>query len=118
MTVGVTHLLDGTPTGITIRAGLPRMSFGSTIAHESLHVWIHQHRIPPLAPPVEEGLCQLAADEWLRRQSDPRAGLLRRAIATSPDPVYGAGFRAARDALGGRRVGELLRYVGRYGVLP
>lgn len=116
--VGVTHLLDGTATGITVCAGMPRMHFGSTVAHESMHVWIHQRDFPELPTAVEEGLCQLTADEWLRRQSDPRAALVRQGIATSPDPVYGGGFRAARAALTGRRMGDLLRHVQRYGTLP
>ncbi len=118
VTLGVTHLLDGAATGITVCAGMPRMLFGSTVAHESMHVWIHQRDFPELPRPVEEGLCQLTADEWLRRQSDPRAALVRQGIASSPDPIYGDGFRAARAALSGRRMGDLLRHVQRCGMLP
>lgn len=117
-TFGVTHVVNDVATGITVYPGMPRVHFGSTVAHESMHVWIRQHAFRSLPPAVEEGLCELTADEWLRRQSDPRARLTRRAIATSPDPVYGGGFRAARAALTGRRMGDLLRHVQRYGVLP
>ncbi|TCB99634.1 protein DA1 [Micromonospora zingiberis] len=117
-TFGVTHLLNGAATGITVCTGMPRMHFGSTVAHESMHVWIRQRDFPELPTAVEEGLCELTADEWLRRQPDPRAALVRQGMASSPDPVYGEGFRAARAALTGRRMGDLLRHVKRYGALP
>lgn len=70
-TLGVTHVVNDVATGITVCPGMPRVHFGSTVAHESMHVWIRQHAFPSLSPVVEEGLCELTADEWLRRQSDP-----------------------------------------------
>jgi len=82
---------------------LPFIKFGSTVAHEVMHVYMAQQRFPPLPGPVAEGLCQLLAYAWVRRQSGPSAQAELRLINETPDPVYGDGFRRARASV--ERVG-------------
>lgn len=85
---------------LTIVTGLPLMWFGAVVAHEAMHAWLTQRRFPvDLAAPLNEGLCQLTAFSWLRRQSDPLAALVRQTMEADPDPDYGVGFRTVRDSV-------------------
>jgi hypothetical protein len=117
-TSGMTLLLGGTAQAVGVLVGLPLAQFGATVAHESMHVWLSQRGFPDLPLEVEEGLCEIAAYEWARRQPDQRTRLVAMGIADSTDPVYGDGFRAARAALAGRGMRALLHHVRTHGRLP
>jgi hypothetical protein len=82
---------------------LPLVKFGSTVAHEVMHAYLAQQGFGRLPGPVAEGLCQLLAYAWVIRRPGPVATAERRSIEENPHPVYGDGFRHARDAV--RRVG-------------
>jgi hypothetical protein len=83
-----------------------------------MHAWLVQNDFPPLDRTVEEGLCQVVAYRWLRDQPDPRAALLREGMDTSPDPVYGEGFRAAKQAVRREGMNAVLASVKATGRLP
>jgi hypothetical protein len=115
--------LHGDALGMTMSRGadvvdlmvvrdLPYTKFGSTVAHEVMHVYLTQQRFPALPPPVAEGLCQLLAYAWVRRQRDPPARAELRIIGENQDPVYGDGFRRAKasaERIGVRRTLEHVR---------
>ncbi|GAA1740369.1 protein DA1 [Luedemannella helvata] len=104
---------------LTVVAGLPLMWFGAAVCHEAMHAWLAQHRFPDnLASPLCEGLCQLTAFSWLRRQDDPRAALVRQSMETDPDPDYGAGFRTVRDAVARHGLTTVLSTMRHHGRLP
>ncbi|GAA2682978.1 MULTISPECIES: protein DA1 [Actinoplanes] len=116
--------------GLTVVAGLdvmdlmvardlPLVRFGVVVAHEVMHAYLAQQGFGDLSPQVEEGLCELLAHAWLKDQPGDPAEWERRRITHNPDPVYGDGFRAARDAairIGGVR--RMLDHVRRHGTLP
>lgn len=81
-------------TGISIVAGMPPIFFGRAVAHEFGHAWLALHGEAPVDDVTEEGLCELFAYAWLRRDGTPTAHRLRRELRTNPDPLYGGGFRA------------------------
>ncbi|CCH32232.1 protein DA1 [Actinosynnema sp. NPDC047251] len=85
--------------GIEIARGLTPVHFGATVAHEIGHAWLCQRGAWGLPPEVEEGVCELFAGAWLKRQRTPFADAVREAALTSADPVYGAGYRLVRDAV-------------------
>lgn len=104
---------------LTIVSGLPLMWFGAVVAHEAMHAWMTQRRFPEnLALPLSEGLCQLTAFSWLRRQTDPRAPLIRNTMETDPDPHYGVGFRMVRDAVARHGLKPVLATLRGHGQLP
>jgi hypothetical protein len=110
---GVTHRVrrsDGTAeaTGITIPRGLTETHFGAAVAHEIGHCWLTEQALLDLARPVEEGLCQVFAGAWLKKRGTPLAAALRAAIATSPDPVYGDGYRLVRSEVAARGITSVL----------
>jgi hypothetical protein len=116
--LGLTVVADSDVVDLAVVGGLSAPEFGAVVAHECMHAWLAQRRFGILPPPIAEGLCELASHAWLGRQRDPRARLLRDAIAGNPDPVYGDGFRQVRQAV--RRHGFLpvLRAVRTAGALP
>ena len=70
------------------------------------------------SPQVCEGMCQLTAYAWARRQPDPLAVAVLRSLEESQDPVYGDGFRMSYEAA--RRVGvpRVFQYLAKTGRLP
>lgn len=85
---------------LTVLEGMPLVEFGAVVAHEAMHAWMAQRGFGDDVPRhLSEGLCQLTAFSWLRRQRDPRAALLRDTMEDDPDPDYGVGFRLVRDAV-------------------
>ena len=115
---GLTEYTGNRVVRVMVQAGLPVVEFGAVVAHEAMHAWLTQRRFRIAEKPVQEGLCQLVAHGWLRRQADPLAALIRSAIERDPDPDYGEGFRLVRAAA--RRTGfrALLRTVRATGRLP
>jgi Protein DA1 len=104
--------------GIRILRGLPPIHFGRAVAHEIGHAWIAQHGSEFPAPDVEEGVCELFAYAWLKRQADPAAVRLRESIRHNPDRTYGAGFRSVYAATRTTDVSTVLAAVLRTGRLP
>jgi hypothetical protein len=63
-----------------------------------------------------EGLCELFAGAWLKKQPGHLAATVREAMAVNPDPTYGVGYRTVRNAVvvhGIRSVLAALRADGR-----
>jgi len=116
--LGCTVSIDTTVVDLVVLAGLPAPEFGAIVAHECMHAWTAQRGFGEIAAPLSEGLSQLASDGWLERQRDPRARLLREAIADDPDPVYGDGFRLVRTAVRRHGLLPVLRAVRATGALP
>jgi hypothetical protein len=116
---GVTISTGDRVLRLTVLEGLPLMTFGAVVAHEAMHAWMAQRGFPPDLPaPLREGLCQLTAFSWLRRQSDPRATVIRESMERDPDPDYGHGFRAVRDAVRRSGLRPVLSALRSHGRLP
>lgn len=96
---------------ILVLHGLPREHFSSVVAHELGHAWLFLNAFPELPPLVEEGICELCASLWLTQQDTSEARYRLALMDGNKDPIYGEGFRAARSALEGRTLSELLEYV-------
>jgi len=103
---------------ILVLSGLPEEHFATVAAHELGHAWLALNGFPQLPPQVEEGICELCEYLWLRTQSTPEARYRLELMEASKDPVYGAGYHAARRALEGRTVATLLEYVRREKTFP
>ncbi|XP_024365337.1 protein DA1 [Physcomitrium patens] len=122
-------------TAILVLYGLPRLLTGSILAHELMHAWIRlQGNFRPMAPHVEEGICQVMSHIWLtaelkklkgaRSSSNSSAAIEARLgefylhqISSDSSPVYGDGFRhgmAAVQQFGLERVLDHLRLTGNF----
>lgn len=101
--LGVTVSQGSNVIRLLVLRDLPFLKFGTTVVHEVMHTYMAQNGFGELPPLVAEGLCQLLAYAWIRRRDGMLAAAVRRQIEENPDPIYGTGFRQARDAV--RRVG-------------
>jgi hypothetical protein len=115
---GTTMVHGQQVTEIHIVSGLPEVDFGATVAHEVMHAWMAQNGFAPMDARIEEGLCEVVAYRWLRDQIDPRGQLLRERMDTSPDPVYGDGFRMVKQSVKRHRMNPVLAAVKVTGRLP
>jgi hypothetical protein len=103
---------------ILVLHGLSREHFSTVAAHELGHAWLFLNAFPELPPHVEEGICELCEYLWLKQQGTPAAQYRLAVMDASKDPVYGAGFHAARRALEGRSLPALLDYVRQHRQFP
>jgi hypothetical protein len=122
-------------TCIALLSSLPRLLSGAVLAHEACHAYLrlcdaYPH---PLAPRVEEGLCQLLALLWLERhartmsssgdaEADARmlahAAQAAHAIRSDASETYGGGVRDALQAYQRCGLHALLLAVQRTGRVP
>ena len=123
-------------TAILVLFGLPRDLTSTIIAHEAMHAWL---RLTPsfpseLTPKLEEGLCQVISETYLKFMTDQRflrgqdtmddnafhllqaeeslRAYFRYQIETDQSVTYGDGYREAKtcvDALGLDIVLEFVR---------
>jgi hypothetical protein len=117
--LGVTVSLGSEVVDLMVVRDLPLARFGAVVAHEVMHAYLAQQGFGKLPKEVAEGLCELLAHAWLKDQPGAAAEWERRRIADNPDPVYGGGFRAARQAaIRTGSVRRMLEHVRRCGAFP
>ena len=73
---------------------------------------------PHLSLDPSADLSQLLAYTWLSRQGGMLARAHQRGIERDPDPVYGDGFRLAKQAAERHGVRETLHHVHRHRAFP
>ncbi len=117
---GLTHFVYQTREviGITVVSGLTRVGFCATVAHEIGHAWLVQRGAAVRDPVLVEGLCELFAAAWLKKQPEHLAAAMREAMAANPDPTYGAGYRTVRNAVADHGIRAVLTALCADGTLP
>ena len=96
---------------ILIQINLPEEHFRTVMIHELTHAWFFYNYFENLPLKVEEGMCVLMEYIWLKNQKTKEAEFRRRQIELSCDPVYGDGFRAARQSLKYMPLSTLLLFI-------
>ncbi len=96
---------------ILIQINLPEEHFRTVAIHELTHAWFFYNDYQDMPLEVEEGMCVLMEYIWLKSLNSKDADYRRTAIEESTDPVYGDGFRAARDSLKLMPLNVLLDYI-------
>ena len=83
---------------ISVLSGLPRVAFMGVLAHELLHVWIHENSLSHLSHAEVEGFCNLGSalilEAALKGEDAPLAEVLLRRMEEDQDLAYGEGYRA------------------------
>jgi hypothetical protein len=116
--LGATYWRGSTVQDLCVLRDLPLLKFGTTVAHEVMHAYLVQQKYPKLEPALTEGLCQLTAYAWVRREEGILATAEQRRIDENPDPIYGDGFRQVKRAVERDGVKITLSHVRRHGRLP
>ncbi|OED46650.1 hypothetical protein ACH42_03625 [Endozoicomonas sp. (ex Bugula neritina AB1)] len=96
---------------ILIQINLPEEHFRTVAIHELTHAWFFYNHYQDMPLEVEEGMCVLMEYIWLKSQKTQDAKYRMQTIEESPDPVYGDGFRAAKDSLKLMPLDVLLTYL-------
>ena len=83
---------------IFILFGLPRIEFEAVLAHELLHVWLHQNKVT-LSPASTEGFCNLG--RYLIYQNDNTyfSTIHLQSMENSEDLAYGIEYRYLKAQL-------------------
>lgn len=87
---------------------LIKPEFAATLAHEFMHIWQNENGIK-LAPPLCEGLCNLASWVVYNRHANYSVPHLKKSLMENVDPVYGDGFRAIYKLYEEIGIDELLK---------
>lgn len=104
--------------GINVLYGLPRRLMQGVFAHELGHAWLFLERIDGLAPPIEEGFCQVMAYLFHRDSGSQEGRVYMRMIEEDQNRVYGEGFRNLREAVGHHSFVYVLDYIRQNKALP
>ena len=96
---------------ILIQINLPEEHFRTVMIHELTHAWFFYNYFENLPLKVEEGMCVLMEYIWLKNLDTKDAEYRRKQIELSPDPIYGEGFREARDSLNYMPLKSLLEFI-------
>ncbi|MCP5103463.1 MAG: protein DA1 [bacterium] len=87
---------------IYILSGIPQLNFDAVLAHELLHVWLIERDIK-LSQKEAEGFCNLGSALVYQADDSKFARVLLERMESSPDRMYGKGYRQMKDRL--RRLG-------------
>lgn len=79
---------------ISVLSGLPKVAFMGVLAHELLHVWIHENNLRHLSHAEVEGFCNLGSALICHNDASELAQVLLQRMAEDPDLAYGEGYRA------------------------
>jgi hypothetical protein len=93
------QVVSRTFTDILIQKHLPEEHFRTVAIHELTHAWFFYNDYRDLPLKVEEGMCVLMEYIWLKNLGTKDAEFRQMAIESSDDPIYGEGFRQARESL-------------------
>ncbi len=96
---------------ILIQINLPEEHFRTVMIHELTHAWFFYNYFENLPLKVEEGMCVLMEYIWLKNLDTKDAEYRGKQIELSPDPIYGEGFREARDSLNYMPLKSLLEFI-------
>ena len=96
---------------ILIQINLPEEHFRTVMIHELTHAWFFYNYYENLPLKVEEGMCVLMEYIWLRNLDTKDAEFRRKQIELSTDPIYGDGFREARESLKHMPLTSLLEFI-------
>lgn len=110
-TNGHGQIIDREVQEIVILYGLPEEQFRTVALHELCHAWLHLSAYDELPLQVEEGLCTLTEYLYLRELNTPSSQARIAALEANPDPIYGEGFRLARQMFERVGLSRLLTYV-------
>ena len=86
------------PYHISLLYGLPKIEFEAVLAHELLHVWIHENNIN-LESQLIEGFCNLGSYLIYNNDNTHFSTIHLQAMSNYKDIIYGQGYREMKSEL-------------------
>jgi hypothetical protein len=93
---------------------LPEKSTESIIAHELMHVWMHQNDIRNLPSKTTEGACNFISYLYFKGRIDYESEEIILLLENDTDPIYGDGFREIKNRFENKSVNDLLKFLKNY----
>ncbi len=113
--VEVTTTIGGIVTDrkfeIYMLTAMPRMHFIATLAHELMHVWLHENAPQDIEAAFCEGSCNYASFLVLEDYPGKETDYIKASLENDPDPVYGDGFRRTAQFVDKRGIEAWLTYL-------
>jgi len=78
--------------------GLPKIEFEAVLAHELLHVWLHEQKAV-LSLEKTEGFCNLGSLLIYENDGTQFSMIHLQAMEKEPNPIYGVGYRFMNSRL-------------------
>ncbi|MCF8414000.1 MAG: protein DA1 [Melioribacteraceae bacterium] len=91
--------------------GVPERYIQTTIAHELMHVWLHENTTDKQNEILREGSCNFASYLFLKDKSDNLSKEILLGLENDPDPAYGNGFRLVKNRFKDRPIVDLLNFL-------
>lgn len=105
--------LLGKEHSIAMLYGLPKLEFEGVLAHELLHVWLHEKNLD-MPSQETEGFCNLGALLIYQKDTSDFAKVLIKKLEQDSDKVYGDGYRIMLKKLQDLGWAELIKDVLNY----
>lgn len=102
---------------LRILDGLPETAFGGVLAHEIGHAWLAGCPDGRRTPIDDEGICEILHAWWLEHRGGPLSAHLLESMERNPDPVYGGGYRKARQRASGLSRAQVVSRIVQRGIL-
>jgi len=96
---------------IYMLTGTPRMFFIATMAHELMHVWLHENAPKDIDPALCEGSCNYASYLTMGDYSGTDTDYIKTTLQENPDPIYGDGFRRVAEFVDEHGIDSWLSYL-------
>lgn len=93
---------------------LPEQSTESILAHELMHVWMHQNDINNLPSNIVEGSCNFISYLYMKDRFDNPSKEVLLLLENDRDKIYGDGFREIKRRFGSKTLNDLLRFLMNY----
>ena len=90
---------------------IPREHIESVVAHELMHIWLHQNTRDDHTAALKEGSCNYISYVFMKTKYNNEAKSIVRLFEKNADPVYGRGFRKIRDKFQDKPLSELLEFL-------
>lgn len=98
-------------TTIYVLDNFPPIYTEATLAHELMHVWLHQNTKNNQTDQLKEGSCHYISYLYLKSVNDKTAHLISKMMLSDTNPVYGGGLRKVIEKFSGKYLVELLNYL-------
>jgi len=103
---------------ILVLNGLTEIGATAVLAHEVGHAYMFAHDFAELPPVVEEGMAELFAFLWLRSRKGPEVAFYLHRMEENESPIYGEGYKHARQYMFDNGFWKLLDYVKKNARFP
>jgi hypothetical protein len=96
---------------IYVLNNLPSIYVETTIAHELMHIWLHENTLNNHDEALEEGSCHFISYLYLNTTRSEEAQWIIKLMKQDQNKIYGGGFRKVLEVFDGKSISQLLTFL-------